>query len=94
MTRRQCLLAALAGLVSPQLQAGSARLDMELALLDGSGFRRLGQARAHATVINFWDTQCPPCVEELPMLDQLSQTWHDVLWVGVSLSPAVATRAF
>ena len=100
MNRRQCL-ASLAGIAtamaSASLQAGPARFEMALPLLDGSGFLRLGADEAkgqRATVINFWDTQCPPCLEELPMLDQLSQAWKGVLWVGVSLSAVDASRRY
>lgn len=97
MNRRQCIasLASFAGAIaSAGSQAVPTNFEMELPRLDGSGFLRLGAEGKRATVINFWDTQCPPCLEEMPMLERLSQEWKGVLWVGVSLSTVDATRRY
>jgi thiol-disulfide isomerase/thioredoxin len=47
-------------------------------------------------VLNFWATWCPPCVEELPMLDaffraQQSRGWHVV---GLAVDQPAAVRQF
>jgi peroxiredoxin len=38
-------------------------------------------------VLNFWATWCPPCIEEMPSLDQLHQRLRDsgVIVLGVSV---------
>lgn len=36
-------------------------------------------------VINFWATWCPPCVEEMPDLDALSQKYEDIQFVGMAI---------
>lgn len=59
-------------------------------LADGSQVD-LGSALAgHTTVVNIWATYCPPCKEELPVLDSYSHTpgAADVLEVQYSTSPA------
>lgn len=33
----------------------------------------LAQLKGHPLLINFWATWCPPCVEEMPMLDRFAK---------------------
>ncbi len=44
-------------------------------------------------VLNFWATWCPPCIEEIPSLDQFQKQFADqgvvVLGVSVDQSPGV-----
>ncbi len=49
--------------------------------------------RGQPMLLNFWATWCPPCVEELPLIDRFFQTqatngWH-VVGVAVDQLPAV-----
>ncbi len=43
--------------------------------------------RGQVLLINFWATWCPPCVEEMPELDQLQKEWGgrgaQVLGIGI-----------
>ncbi len=55
--------------------------DFTLSLLDGSALR-LSDLRGNVAVVNFWATWCPPCQEELPILQSL--------WAEYSLSPEEA----
>ena len=44
---------------------------------------RLHDQRGKVVLLNFWATWCPPCVHEMPLLDQLYQTLRQrpfVLW--------------
>ncbi|MCB5189355.1 TlpA family protein disulfide reductase [Methylobacillus arboreus] len=66
--------------------------DFRLPALDGSGFVALREV-AKPALVNFWGVDCPPCVAELPMLDQFSRTHPDwsVLLVNTD-SAALAQR--
>ena len=47
-----------------------------LDLMDVSGRRiSLGGYRGRVTLVNFWVTWCPPCVEEIPSLNGLAQRY-------------------
>lgn len=48
-------------------------------------------------LLNFWATWCPPCREEIPMMNELSHRYRDHLQIiGVSMddSPASEVKAF
>lgn len=38
-------------------------------------------------LINFWSSFCPPCVEELPILNELAQKYAEqITWLGIALT--------
>lgn len=37
---------------------------------------RAEQLLGHWTLLSFWSANCQPCLEELPLLDQLNQSWQ------------------
>lgn len=47
--------------------------DLPLTTVDGQAWDWAGMAD-QPLLINFWATWCPPCIEELPLLDQAAQT--------------------
>ncbi len=51
--------------------AGAAPLDFELAAHDA--FVRLSDLPPKTTVVNFWRSDCPACVSEMPRLAGLAQ---------------------
>lgn len=56
----------------------------------------LAQLRGRPLVLNFWATWCPPCVEEMPMLDRFHREQGDAGWqvVGLAIDSAEPVREF
>jgi thiol-disulfide isomerase/thioredoxin len=54
---------------SSDLQKDKPAPDFELTSLDGSSIN-LSDFRGHPVLINYWATWCPPCVEELPLIEE------------------------
>ncbi len=102
MRRRQLLLggsalAALAGLsacsrgAEPPAAFWSQSWDMP----DGQPLAA-ADLRGQPLLVNFWATWCPPCVEELPLLDQFHQSRRAQGWqlLGLAIDQPSAVRAF
>lgn len=45
----------------------------------------LSAYRGSPLVVNFWATWCAPCVEEMPDLDQLSQQFPEIPFIGLAV---------
>jgi peroxiredoxin len=60
--------------------------DFSIDLLDGSTMT-LSDVRGRVVVVNFWATWCPSCVDELPDLQEVWETYQrqDVLLLGIAL---------
>jgi thiol-disulfide isomerase/thioredoxin len=80
---------------APQDAALSALWALNLELPDGRAwsFQRL---RGKPVVVNFWATWCPPCIEELPLLEQFYQQNGSKSWqvVGIAVDNAQAVQKF
>lgn len=52
--------------------------------------------RGKPLIVNFWATWCPPCVEELPLLDRFHQENRSKGWqvVGLAIDQPTAVRGF
>lgn len=59
----------------PQLVTKNPAPDFELRGRDGKNLR-LSSLRGRPVVLNFWSITCPPCLEELPALIELSKRGH------------------
>ncbi|HZG85201.1 redoxin domain-containing protein [Paenibacillus sp.] len=78
-------------------EVGDPVAPFQLASLDGE---KLGPASyaGRPTVINFWGTFCPPCVEETPALQRMYEKYEEqgVVIIGVNLGekPVVRVEQF
>ena len=56
----------------------------------------LGQARGRLTVVNFWATWCPPCVEEMPELSRIhaQMSSSDVKVLGLAVDAPSQVKSF
>jgi peroxiredoxin len=71
--------------------------DVGYTLLDGR-VQHLAQLRGHVVLVNFWASDCAPCVQELP---RLAQSWRrfaprgfDALAVSMRYDPPAQAIAF
>ena len=60
------------------------------------GMLKMASLKGRPLVVNFWATWCPPCIEELPMLDQFykDNTGRKVQVLGLAVDKTPAVRTF
>jgi len=79
------------------IASGDQAPEFRLQAMDGS-LINLSDFRGKVVMVHFWATWCPPCVEELPLLDRLYRTVVDkdfqLLAVSVDEGGAPAVAAF
>ena len=67
---------------------------LELPELEGGRLLRLSDYPNRPMVLNFWSSDCPPCVAEMPMLFQESKHYPSVQFVGVAVDDHFKARGF
>lgn len=69
----------------------------DFAMTDAAGNQRqLDEWRGKLVIVNYWASWCPPCIEEMPMLDSWSKAHGDldVVVLGIAEDDAEAARGF
>lgn len=76
-------------------QLGEKALDFSFTDLNDQSYS-LSSLKGKVIVLNFWFTGCPPCVSEIPELNQLVQKYMDqeVVFLGLALDDAVRLKKF
>lgn len=69
-------------------------LKLQLPMLDGSRFVQLSDFADRVVVLNFWGSECPPCVRELPLLAALSRQHPNVQFLGIATDPRELAKRF
>ncbi len=72
-------------LVEPQDTALAQLWALEVELPSG-GLYKLSKLRGKPLVVNFWATWCPPCIEEMPLLDAFYRQHAAKGWQMVGLA--------
>jgi peroxiredoxin len=70
------VLAGGSGCDTAKPSKGDLAPDFVLQSIDGRT-RKLSNYRGKVVLVNLWATWCPPCLEELPVLDQLGEEFGD-----------------
>lgn len=66
----------------------------DLVTFDGSSFT-LGDLGGRPVFINFWATWCPPCLEEMPVIQKMHEKYGDALAiVAVTDEPIPVARPY
>jgi thiol-disulfide isomerase/thioredoxin len=69
-------------------------MQLELPNLDGTSFIRLDQFAGRPMVLNFWSSDCPPCIAEMPMLFKEATQYPDVQFLGVAVENRASATKF
>lgn len=77
-----------------EAQDHGATMHLELPNVDGTSFVRLSDFMASAVVLNFWSADCPPCIEELPVLSSQSRLHPSVQFLGIATDEAARARHY
>jgi cytochrome c biogenesis protein CcmG, thiol:disulfide interchange protein DsbE len=57
----------------------------EFTVVEGSRNLHLKDYRGKVVILNFWASWCPPCVEEIPSLNQLQRRMPQLVVLGVDV---------
>jgi thiol-disulfide isomerase/thioredoxin len=65
-----------------------------LPTLEADRFVSLVQQRGHVVIVNFWHSECPPCVREMPLLQTASVAHPATIILGVAVEQRQSARRF
>jgi thiol-disulfide isomerase/thioredoxin len=72
---------------------GERRPELSLPDLTGQPVP-LSRFNGQPLLLNFWASWCPPCVKEMPVLDEFARSHPDWAVVGIAVEPADAARDY
>lgn len=65
------------GGTEPESAAFESLIKFTCETLDGGSFTEKNLAEKDLTIMNFWTTSCPPCIQEMPELEELRNILPD-----------------
>jgi thiol-disulfide isomerase/thioredoxin len=69
-------------------------LTLELPKLDGTAFVRLDDYAGRPVLLNFWGSECPPCIAELPLLFAQAPRHPGLQFLGIAVDQRAAASRF
>lgn len=74
--------------------AAAPALALELPRLDGTAFVRLDDYAGRPVLLNFWGSECPPCIAEMPLLFAQAQRRPELPFLGIAVDSRAAAARF
>lgn len=75
-------------------QAGAPAVAVTLPALDGGAPVRLRDYARRPVLINFWASDCLPCIKEMPLLNAASARHRSVQFIGIAVDERANARDF
>ena len=69
-------------------------MTLELPKLDGTAFVRLDDYAGRPVLLNFWGSECPPCVAEMPLLFAQALRQPGLQFIGIAIDQRAAATRF
>lgn len=82
---------------NPEAQFTKGELARDFIVTDLKGNTiKLSDLRGKVVVLNFWFTKCPPCVQEIPDLNALTQDFagKDVVFIAITFNTTEVVQQF
>ena len=76
MALAACVSLSQAACMKSGVDVGDRAPDFVVQTLAG-GAKRLSNYRGRPLLVNLWATWCPPCIEEMPVLNRLQESYRD-----------------
>lgn len=74
--------------------AASPAMTLELPRLDGTAFVRLDDHAGRPVLLNFWGSECGPCIVEMPMLFDQALRHPGLQFLGIAVDQRAAASRF
>lgn len=69
-------------------------MQLELPDVESTVFLRLTDYADKPMLLNFWSSDCPPCIAEMPMLFQLAPKQPGAQFLGIAVDDRFKARRF
>lgn len=94
-----CVAVASPAQTVPSVQAAppagaAAAMDLTLPALDGSRFVQLADFTGRPVLLNFWGSECPPCIHEMPLLFALAPRHPGLQFLGIAVDQRASAARF
>lgn len=74
--------------------AASPAATLELPRLDGTAFVRLDDHAGRPVLLNFWSSECGPCIAEMPLLFAQALRQPGLQFLGIAVDQRAAATRF